>query len=156
MAVSFQHTPSPRIETRRKAGPPTVAGMVSGVNGRIALVLTKVVGTMWCAYVFTGLALVALPSALASGSVLAIVTWISQTLIQLVMLSVIMVGQNIIGQAADRRSEMTYKDAEATFHEAEQIQQHLAAQDAALIQLLSKVATLETQLQAASTRRIGG
>ncbi len=156
MAVSFQHTPSPRIETRRKAGPPTVAGMVSGVNGRIALVVTKVVGTMWCAYVFTGLALVALPSALASGSVLAIVTWISQTLIQLVMLSVIMVGQNIIGQAADRRSEMTYKDAEATFHEAEQIQQHLAAQDAALNQLLSKVATLETQLQAASTRRIGG
>jgi hypothetical protein len=156
MAVSFQHTPSPRIETRRKAGPPTVAGMVSGVNGRIALVLTKVVGTMWCAYVFTGLALVALPSALASGSVLAIVTWISQTLIQLVMLSVIMVGQNIIGQAADRRSEMTYKDAEATFHEAEQIQQHLAAQDAALNQLLSKVATLETQLPAASTGRLGG
>ena len=100
--------------------------------------------------------LVALPAALSSGSVLDIVQWISQTFIQLVMLSVIMVGQNIIGQAADRRSEMTYKDADATFHEAEQIQQHLAAQDAALNQLLSKVATLETQLQAASTRRIGG
>jgi hypothetical protein len=156
MAVTFQHTPSPRIETRKRIGPPTVAGMVSGFNGRIALLLTRVVGTMWCAYVFAGLALVALPSALASGSLLAIVTWISQTFIQLVMLSVIMVGQNILGQAADRRSEMTYKDADATFHEAEQIQQHLAAQDAALNQLLAKVATLETQLQAASTRRIGG
>ena len=156
MAVRFQHAPSPRIETRRRNGPPTVAGVVSGINGRIALTLTRVVGTMWCAYVFAGLALVALPSALASGSLLAIITWISQTFIQLVMLSVIMVGQNIIGQAADRRSEMTYKDADATFHEAEQIQQHLAAQDAALNQLLSKVATLETQLQAASTRRTGG
>ena len=157
MAISFQHSPSPRIETRRTAGPPTVAGMVSGLNGRIALTLTRVVGTMWCAYVFAGLALVALPAALESGSVLAIIQWISQTFIQLVMLSVIMVGQNIIGQAADLRSEMTYKDADATFHEAEQIQQHLLAQDAALNQLLTKVATLETQLQAASTtRRLGG
>jgi hypothetical protein len=157
MAISFQHSPSPRIETRRRVGPPTISGMVSGLNGRIALTLTRVVGTMWCAYVFAALALVALPAALESGSVLAIVQWISQTFIQLVMLSVIMVGQNIIGQAADRRSEMTYKDAEATFHEAEQIQQHLAAQDAALNQLLAKIATLETQLQAATTsRRIGG
>ncbi|HEY3334742.1 MAG TPA: hypothetical protein VGK16_05835 [Candidatus Limnocylindrales bacterium] len=156
MAVSFQHAPSPRIETRKRTGPPTVAGMASGLNGRVALMLTRVVGTMWCAYAFAVLALVALPSALESGSVLALVTWISQTFIQLVMLSVIMVGQNIIGQAADRRSEMTYTDAEATFHEAEQIQQHLAAQDAALNQLLAKVATLETQLQAASTtRRMG-
>jgi len=123
MAVSFQHAPSPHIQTRRKVGPPTVADMVSGINGRIALTLTRVVGTMWCAYAFAGLALVALPAALSSGSVLDIVQWISQTFIQLVMLSVIMVGQNIIGQAADRRSEMTYKDADATFHEAEQIQQ---------------------------------
>ena len=157
MAISFQHAPSPRIETRRRFGPPTVTGMVSGLNGRIALTLTRVVGTMWCAYAFAALALVALPAALESGSLLAIVQWISQTFIQLVMLSVIMVGQNIIGQAADLRSEMTYKDAEATFHEAEQIQQHLAAQDTALNQLLAKIATLETQLQAASTsRRIGG
>jgi hypothetical protein len=155
MAVSFQHAPSPHIETRRKVGPPTVAGMVSGINGRIALTLTRVVGTMWCAYAFAALALVALPAALSSGSILDIVQWISQTFIQLVMLSVIMVGQNIIGQAADRRSEMTYKDADATFHEAEQIQQHLAAQDAALNQLLAKVAALETQLVSASTGATG-
>ena len=155
MAVSFQHAPSTHIQTRRKVGPPTVADMVSGINGRIALTLTRVVGTMWCAYAFAGLALVALPAALSSGSVLDIVQWISQTFIQLVMLSVIMVGQNIIGQAANRRSEMTYKDADATFHEAEQIQQHLAAQDAALNQLLAKVAALETQLVSASTRPTG-
>jgi hypothetical protein len=153
MAVSFEHSPSPRIENRRHAGPPTIAGVVSGFNGRVALGLTRVVGTMWCAYVFALLALVALPAALESGSVLAIVQWISQTFIQLVMLSVIMVGQNIIGQAADRRSEMTYKDADATFHEAGQIQQHLAAQDDALNQLLTKVATLEGQLRAATPGR---
>jgi hypothetical protein len=112
---------------------------------------------MWCAYAFAGLALVALPAALQSGDVLAIVQWISQTFIQLVMLSVIMVGQNILGKAADSRAEMTYRDADATLHEAEQIQSHLAAQDAALNQLLAKVAALETQLVAAQTapRRYG-
>jgi len=129
--------------------------MARGVNGRIALTLTKLVGSMWCAYVFAALALVALPAALESGSVLALVQWISQTFIQLVMLSVIMVGQNILGQAADQRSEMTYKDADATFHEAGQIQQHLAAQDEALNVLLSKVAALEGELQAAR-RQPGG
>ncbi len=77
---------------------------------------------MWCAYAFAVLALVALPSALKSGDPLQLVQWISQTFIQLVLLSVIMVGQNISSRASDKRAEMTYKDAEATFHEAEQIQ----------------------------------
>jgi hypothetical protein len=149
MAVAFQPSPHPRIETRKHTAPPRIRDMARGINGRIALTLTKVVGSMWCAYAFAVLALVALPAALESGSVLALVQWISQTFIQLVMLSVIMVGQNILGQAADERSVMTYNDADATFHEAGQIQQHLAAQDEALNQLLSKVAALEGQLQAA-------
>ena len=151
MAVSFQHAPSPHIQTRRKVGPPTVAGMVSGINGRIALTLTRVVGTMWCAYAFAGLALVALPAALSSGSVLDIVQWISQTFIQLVMLSVIMVGQNVLSRASDKRAVMTYDDAEATFHEAGQIQDHLAAQDEALNTLLDKVAKLEAGMSAGAS-----
>src|SRR3954466_5124347 len=155
MAVRFEHHPHPRIESRKRSGPPRTTDPVPGFNGRVAIVLTKLVGSMWCAYVFAALALVALPAALESGSVLALVQWISQTFIQLVMLSVIMVGQNILGQAADKRSEMTYKDADATFHEAGQIQQHLAAQDEALNVLLSKVAALEGELQAAR-RQPGG
>lgn len=156
MAVTYQHEPHPRIETRKRTGPPQVADTVSGFNGKIALTLTKVVGSMWCAYAFAVLALVALPSALASGSILPLVQWISQTFIQLVMLSVIMVGQNILGKAADQRAEMTYQDADATLHQAEQIQQHLLAQDTAINQLLTKIAALETQLQAGSARQIGG
>ena len=38
---------------------------------------------------------------------------------------------------------MTYEDADATFHEAGQIQEHLAAQDAAINALLDKVDKLE-------------
>ena len=55
------------------------------------------------------------------------------------MLSVIMVGQNILGTASDKRAEMTYNDADATFHEAEQIQAHLMEQDDAMNALLDKV-----------------
>jgi hypothetical protein len=77
---------------------------------------------------------------------LAIIQWISQTFIQLVMLSVIMVGQNILGKASDKRAQMTYDDADATFHDAEQIQAHLKEQDAALNTMLDKIAALETAL----------
>ncbi|MCJ7710534.1 MAG: hypothetical protein MUQ32_06830 [Chloroflexi bacterium] len=117
MHVSFRHDPHPRIESRTSAGPPKVADQVVGLNGRIALGLTTVVGTMWCAYAFAMLALVVLPEAL-NGGLLTSIQWVSQTFIQLVMLSVIMVGQNILGKAQDKRAEMTYRDADATFHEA--------------------------------------
>lgn len=148
MTITFEHIPHPRIEARKAAGPPKAADEHVGLNGKIALTLTTVVGTMWCAYAFAVLALVALPAALGSGDLLALVQWISQTFVQLVMLSVIMVGQNILSKASDKRAEMTYKDAEATFHEAGQIQGHLKEQDAALNALLDKVAKLEAALEA--------
>ena len=146
MAITFEHVPHPHIAARKKSGPPKTADEHVGVNGRIALSLTTVVGTMWCAYAFAVLALIALPSALQDGSLLAIIQWISQTFIQLVMLSVIMVGQNILGRASDKRAEMTYDDADATFHEAEQIQALLKEQDAAVNALLDKVSQLEQAL----------
>jgi hypothetical protein len=142
MAVTFDRVPHPRIAERRAAGPPKATDEVVGFNGRLALLITTVVGTMWCAYAFAVLALIALPSALGSGP-LAIVQWISQTFVQLVLLSIIMVGQNILGKSADKRAEMTYADAEATFHEAEQIQAHLKAQDDALNTMLDKLVKLE-------------
>ena len=142
MRITFDHQPHPRIAKRTKVGPPTTAAEHVGLNGRIALALTGAVGTMWCAYAFAILALVVLPEAIAGG-LLPFVQWVSQTFIQLVMLSVIVVGQNILGRASDKRALMTYQDAEATFHEAEQIQAHLATQDAAINTLLDKVEKLE-------------
>ena len=146
-AIDFQHEEHPHVAAHRKAKPPKAADEHVGVNGKIALTLTTIVGTMWCAYAFAVLALVALPSALADGSMLAIIQWVSQTFIQLVMLSVIMVGQNIQSKAGDRRAEMTYKDADATFHEADQIQAHLVEQDAAINTLLDKILVLEGIIQ---------
>ena len=142
MHISYVHQPHPRIADRKKVGPPTTSAEHVGVNGRVALVLTTVVGTMWCAYAFAALALVVLPQAIGGG-LLTLVQWLSQTFIQLVMLSVIMVGQNILGRASDKRAAMTYQDASATFHETGQIQAHLKAQDEAINALLDKIDGLE-------------
>ena len=149
MAIAFDHLPHPRIAERSKEAPPLTTDAPVGFNGRIGLTLTSIVGTMWCAYFFALLALMVLPQALGGG-LLLFVQWLSQTFIQLVMLSVIMVGQNILGKAADRRSEMTYKDADAILHESIQIQEHLKAQDAAIDALLDKVQRLEEALVAAN------
>ncbi len=145
MRVSFDHQPHPRVAAHKQAGPPKSVDEHVGINGRIALILTTAVGTMWCAYAFGLLALVVLPQAV-QGGMLTLVQWVSQTFIQLVMLSVIMVGQNVLSRASDKRADMTYQDAEATFHEAEQIQAHLKLQDDAMNALLDKVEALEAAL----------
>jgi hypothetical protein len=145
MRVTFQHHRHPHIEERRKTGPPRIRDQHVGTNGRVALVLTTAVGTMWCAYAFALLALLVVPQAI-QGGLLTFVQWLSQTFIQLVMLSVIMVGQGILGKSSDRRAEMTYKDAEATFHEAQQIQAHLKAQDDAISAILERLESLDTRL----------
>ena len=92
-----------------------------------------------------GAELVVLPEALGGG-LLTLVQWVSQTFIQLVMLSVIMVGQNIMGRASDKRAVMTYQDASADFHETEQVQSHLKAQDDAINALLDKIDGMEAKL----------
>lgn len=108
-------------------------------NAWLAVKVTDGVGTMWCAYAFAALALVSLPAAINSGSAVTLVSWISQTFLQLVLLSVIIVGQNVLAAAADKRSEATYKDADAVLHEAVKIQEHLAAQDKVLEMLARRL-----------------
>lgn len=63
---------------------------------------------MWTAYAFAALALISLPAALRSGSLIVIVAWIAQTFLQLVLLPVIMVGQNLQGRASESRSIETH------------------------------------------------
>ena len=117
----------------------------SRFNNRIGLGVTMIVGTMWAAYLFTLLALISAPSAFQSGDKLIIVAWIAQTFLQLVLLPVIIVGQNIQSKASDKRAEDTLEDARATLHEADQLQQHLVAQDAVLNQLITRLETALSQ-----------
>lgn len=81
-----------------------------GVNAKIAVFLTNLVGSMWCAYVFAIIAFIGLRPALRPGGE-GIIAWIAQTFLQLVLLSVIMVGQNVQSEASDVRSQHTYDDA---------------------------------------------
>ena len=106
------HTPHAQIENRKKAGPHLTKHEHVGFNGRLALIITGAVGTMWCAYIFSIIALISLPAAI-QGGVATLVSWIAQTFLQLVLLSVIMVGQKVAAQASDKQALQTYKDAEA-------------------------------------------
>ena len=112
-------------------------------NTWFAVKVTNVVGTMWCAYAFGALALVSLPGALASGNPVIIVSWISQTFLQLVLLSIIIVGQNVLAAASDKRAEATYQDADAVLHTALQIQDHLVAQDSEMEKILANLSSLK-------------
>ena len=106
------HTPHERIEERKKHGPHTIAKEHQGFNGWLAVKITDGVATMWCAYAFAILALISLPEAIKSGTA-ALVAWIAQTFLQLVLLSIIMVGQKVAARASDKQAEQTYQDAEA-------------------------------------------
>ena len=111
-------------------------------NARFGLGITLVVGTMWCAYLFTGLALISLPSAIKSHDAIIIIAWIAQTFLQLVLLSIIIVGQNIQAAGSDARAKATYDDAAAVLEEAKQIQIHLQAQDDKIIAILNRIEEL--------------
>jgi hypothetical protein len=115
-------------------------------NARFAVKITNGVGTMWCAYAFAVLALISLPEAIKSHSAVTLVSWVSQTFLQLVLLSVIIVGQNVLAAAADKRAESTYDDADAVLHEAVKIQEHLLAQDQVLRTLTTKIASVEARV----------
>src|SRR5450756_974546 len=116
MSEIFEYIPHPHAEKRKVAGPPTVAAAVAQVHGpgpigrlnaKIGLKVTVVVGTMWCAYLFTLVALVSVPSAFKTGNSLIIIAWIAQTFLQLVLLPIIIVGQNVQALSLIHISEPT-------------------------------------------------
>ena len=106
-------------------------------NAWLAVKITDGVGTMWCAYIFAIIAFIGLPTALKPGGE-GLIAWIAETFLQLVLLSIIIVGQNIAAASSDERSENTFKDAEAILSEALEIQKPLQSQDEALIAALKE------------------
>jgi hypothetical protein len=61
---------------------------------KIGLIITNAVGTMICAILFALLALSGLPTALKPGGI-GFVQWLSTAFLQLVLLSIIMVGAKL-------------------------------------------------------------
>jgi hypothetical protein len=152
---SYQYTQHPHVEKRKAKHPSKMnADAAAGVlgetkltiNQRIGLAITKSVGTMWAAYAFFALSLVSLPAALMTGDTVIIVAWVAQTFLQLVLLPIIIVGQNLQAAKTEARAVATYEDATAILEEAKEIQAHLADQDKALTHLIDKMTVLESKL----------
>jgi len=79
-------------------------GHGEGLLDRAGVQITRAVGTMVCAIVFAALALVSLPDAIKGGRA-ALIAWIAQTFLQLVLLSIIMVGQRVQAKATDAQTQ---------------------------------------------------
>lgn len=144
----FRHTPHPWVH-QRPSGPARVADQlptqtpIARFNSRLAVRITTVVGSMWCAYAFIVLTLPALPGAIHAGA-LGMVTWSAQTFIQLVLLPIILVGQNVQAAAADKRAADTYRDTEAILHELGQVHAHLVEQDRVIVELHAGLTSTQT------------
>ncbi len=85
------------------------ASWIGRLNTRLAVLITRVVGSMWCAYAFALLALISLPAAISTHDPIIMVAWIAQTFLQLVLLPIIIVGQNVQAAASDARAESDHK-----------------------------------------------
>jgi hypothetical protein len=149
----FDYQPHPHIEARKaRREPKADSGLANDVpkspNARLGLTITKGVGTMWAAYAFCALSLVSLPQIIAKGDPVQIVAWIAQTFLQLVLLPIIIVGQNIQAASAEKRAILTYEDAAAVLDEAVKIQKHLDHQDKSLEHLITRLEELEAKIQA--------
>lgn len=109
-----EHTPvnvNTLIEFRHKT---------SDFNNKIAILLTKGVGTMVCAYAFAVLALLGMPG-LFPPYIAQWVQWISQTFIQLVMLSILMVGQRLLSGHQEASADEQYPFAKKVVNDLETI-----------------------------------
>jgi hypothetical protein len=96
---------------------------INEFNEKLAERITSGVATMWCAYAFALIALVSLPSAIKSGDVITIVSWVAQTFLQLVLLSIIMVGQNVGSKAVEQKINETHEASLGEFELAKEARQ---------------------------------
>lgn len=78
-------------------------------NDWIAVKIIKGVGTMWCAYAFLLLDLCMLPPVIKSASIMVWVTYIAQTVLQLILLPIIMIGQNVIQAQNEAKAETDHR-----------------------------------------------
>ena len=89
-------------------------------NNWLAGKITSGVATMWCAYLFAAIAFISLPKAIQSGDSITIISWIAQTFLQLVLLSIIMVGQKVQSKNLEKTINETHAASLAEFELAKE------------------------------------
>ena len=110
---------------------------INAFNRRIAEKITSVVSTMWCAYIFAAIALISLPAAIRTGDALVIVAWVAQTFLQLVLLSIIMVGQDASSAAVAQKINETHEASLGEFELAKEARS-IANQELAELKEIAK------------------
>jgi low affinity Fe/Cu permease len=97
-------------------------------NDKLANKITRIVGTMWCAYIFCILALISLPSTIENTiqtkNLMPMISWIAQTFLQLVLLAVIQKGQNIGSDKLDKTIAKIEENTEITKRICEAIEKN--------------------------------
>lgn len=142
-ALDFQSPPHPWVENRRQAKPHVTDDERIGFNGRLGAFITRAVGTMWAFYIAA--VVMALWMILATFGPLhgvdpypfAFLLFLGN-IVQLLLMFVIMVGQQVLGAASDKRAIQTYKDAEAILHECLRLQAHMHDQDRLLNDIMAR------------------
>jgi uncharacterized membrane protein len=123
----------PRVHQRRRHGPASSSADTLGFNARLAARITGGIGSMWTVYGCVAVTTVWM--ALGSRSLLGFDPYpypfllFLGNVVQLLLMFIIMLGQQVIGRGADKRALQTYLDAEAILHDCVEIQNHLIAQD---------------------------
>ena len=112
---------------------------IGRINQVIATKITSFVSTMWCAYIFAAIALISLPAAIRSGDRIVIVAWVAQTFLQLVLLSIIMVGQDSSSKGMQQKINETHTASLAEFELAKKSQEIANKEMAALKEITSEM-----------------
>jgi hypothetical protein len=110
-ATPTRHVPRhvTREEVRQRLHGESAVGRF---NNMVAVAVTRGVGSMWAAYLFVLIALVSFPAALTAflaGDTVTGVAWLSQSFLQLVLLPILLVGQQVIAAAQDARAETDHE-----------------------------------------------
>ena len=97
---------------------------IKSVNEAVAVFITNMVGTMWCAYFFTCVAMFSLQDAIRGGTS-SFVSWFSQTFCQFTLLSIIIVGQKLEGKYAEKRAKEDHEALLKIVREVTQVHQDI-------------------------------
>ena len=120
---------------------------LNNFNQKIATKITSFVSTMWCAYIFAAIALISLPAALRSGDPIVIVAWVAQTFLQLVLLSIIMVGQKVQSTSVEQKIDETHTASIAEFELAKEARSFAALELAELKEISREMQALIIEVE---------
>jgi uncharacterized membrane protein len=109
---------------------------------KLALFITEKVGSM--GFFFACVILVTIPILFAPA--ISIVQYISSGILQLLLLPLIIVGQNLQGRHAELRAEHDYETNVKAEKEIETILLHLEKQDEIMMDILKRIETMEKQV----------